>query len=271
MLQLAAAKEIAQAPTDADPKSNRNAAGQKLVMDETQRLLSKFLEAERSASEYRHTPVDEAIYARLTDLVKELLSGFQNMGAEHLKEMSWINPILLGSCIQSNNGEIRFAVQKLVRSTTPGSTTPYPTPQKSGSGEGEDEKAPPEAMAATEAPPSAGPSADETESGTPDSSTPPGEESLEEHAIESEEQREDVGLNGEGNTAVEDTDVAGMNGDGNIEENGEEVEKPGADPSVEPYEEANGTNGHADSAEQTKPSPPDPPSHVTLNGEQIAI
>jgi hypothetical protein len=127
LLQLAAMKEISQA-LDLDPKVNRNAAGQRLVVDETQRLLSKFLEAEKAASEYRHTSVDDALHLRFASLVKELLTGFQNMGTEHLKDMSWLNPVLLGSCIQSKNEEIRFAVQKLVQSTTPGSTTPYPAP-----------------------------------------------------------------------------------------------------------------------------------------------
>ena len=121
-------REIAHAPADLDPKTNRHAAGQKLVMDETQRLLSVYLVAEKAASEYSHTPTDEALSGRFTDLVKELLSGLQNMGPDHLREMSWINPILLGSCIQSKNEKIRLAVQKLVQSTTPGSTTPYPAP-----------------------------------------------------------------------------------------------------------------------------------------------
>lgn len=146
LLQLASNKEIAHAPPDFDPKTNRYAAGQKLVMDETQRLLTKFLAVERAAAEYRHTPADEAMNVRFVKLVKELLSGFQNMGSDHLIEMSWINPILLGSCIQCKNEDIRFAVQKLVQSTTPGKTTPYPEPSpKNANGEGSHESASAEA------------------------------------------------------------------------------------------------------------------------------
>jgi hypothetical protein len=129
LLQLAATREIAQAPANFDPKTNRNVAGQKLVMDETQRLLSRYLDVERAASEYKHNTEDDVLLSKFTDLVKELLSGYQNMGVDSLKDMPWLSPILLGSCIQCKNEEIRLMVQKLVQGTAPGSTSPYPTPK----------------------------------------------------------------------------------------------------------------------------------------------
>jgi rhodanese-related sulfurtransferase len=127
ILQLASIKEIAQAPSEADPKMNRYTAGQRLVADETQRLLSFFLKSENAAAQYQHGEIDEALHARFTALVNELLSGFSKMDNDHLKDMAWIDPVLLGTCIQSKNENIRLAVQKLVQRTAP-PPKPYPSP-----------------------------------------------------------------------------------------------------------------------------------------------
>jgi hypothetical protein len=129
LLQLAAMKDLAQAPPDADPKTNRFAAGQKLIVDETQRLLTAFLVRERAASQYRPPELDEILHRKLTGLVTELLSGLNQMGSDHLKDMAWIDSVLLGTCIQSKNESIRLAVQKLVQRTAP-TPNPYPIPPK---------------------------------------------------------------------------------------------------------------------------------------------
>ena len=118
LLQLASIKEIVEAPADADPKSNRFATGQKLVSDLTQGMLIAFVEKERLASKYRNSIPEKTIYVRLTALVNELLAGYGNMDAGHLQKMFWINPVLLSSCIQSKNEEIRLMVQKLVSRTS---------------------------------------------------------------------------------------------------------------------------------------------------------
>lgn len=121
LLQLAASKDMLQ------PNTSRGSAVQKLLMDETQRLLIKFLEVERSST---NKTQDILVMERLTYLVKELLLGYQNMDVEHLSNMQWLNPVLLGSCIQCRNEEIRLMVQRLVQRITPGSTSPYPPPMK---------------------------------------------------------------------------------------------------------------------------------------------
>lgn len=127
LLHLSSMTEVAQVPVDADLKSNKFAAAQKLVTDETQRLLTAFLARERAATQYRHTENDETLHAQLTSLVLELLSELSKMDNEHLKDMSWINSVLLGTCIQSKNEEIRLTVQKLVQRTSP-PQNPYPAP-----------------------------------------------------------------------------------------------------------------------------------------------
>jgi hypothetical protein len=121
LLQLAAIAEIAAAPPGADPKSNRFAQGQKQVIELTEELLVSFVQKEEAASAYRHTEMDELVYKRFTGLVQELLAGFGNMDDDHLKEMSWISPVLLSSCIRSKNEDVRLMVQKVV-SRTAGST-----------------------------------------------------------------------------------------------------------------------------------------------------
>lgn len=135
LLQLATNKEIIQAPTTLDPKLNRNAAGQKLLLDETRRLLEKYLIVERAAGEYRAKRECVLLLPRMTSLVQELLSGYLVMGGEYLKDMAWLNPVLLDSCIQCKNDDIRSIVQKLVQETT-GSTnvSPYPSPMQTVAG-----------------------------------------------------------------------------------------------------------------------------------------
>lgn len=129
LLHLASVKGVVQAPSDADLKTNRFAAGQKLITDEIQRLLTGFLLREKAAAQYRHTERDEVLHGKFTALVMELLSGLIKMDADHLKDMAWIDSVLLGTCIQSKNEEIRMAVQKLVQRTSP-TPNPYPIPVK---------------------------------------------------------------------------------------------------------------------------------------------
>lgn len=132
LLQLISIEGVAQAAPDADPKTDRFSAGQKLVMDEVQRLLVAYLKSEAAAAEYYHTETDEALYNRFTAIVSELLAGLGTIDDEHMTDMAWISPVLLGSCIQSKNADIRLTVQKLVQRTAP-AQQPYPTPVKSKS------------------------------------------------------------------------------------------------------------------------------------------
>jgi hypothetical protein len=129
LLQLTSIQELVQAPPEGDVKANKFAAGQKLVVDETHRLLTAFLDRERAASQYRPAELDEILHKKLTGLVTELLSGLNQMSADHLKDMAWIDSVLLGTCIQSKNESIRLAVQRLVQRTAP-TPNPYPIPPK---------------------------------------------------------------------------------------------------------------------------------------------
>lgn len=150
VLQLASVEDIAKAPSEGDAKTNRAIAGKKLVFEETQRLLVSFLEKENAATQYGHTEQDEAVYIKFTALVKELLTGYNSMDAEYLKSMSWINTVLLGSCIQSKNEDIRLAVQKLVNRTTPAQPNTARPPDAEGSGNATKDVEAPSGSAETE-------------------------------------------------------------------------------------------------------------------------
>jgi len=145
VLQLASIKEIAEAPSDADPKSNRFTQAQKLVVELTEGVLLSFVQKEEAASQYNHSALEDAIYKRYTALVHELLSGYGNMDSVYLQKMPWISPVLLSSCIRSKNEDIRLMVQKLVSRTsadaTPAAPYPAPSPPKPKTSEAQDETA----------------------------------------------------------------------------------------------------------------------------------
>jgi Domain of unknown function (DUF1981)/Sec7 domain len=131
VLQLVAMPEIVQAPANVDPKTNRFAQGQKLVIELTEGLLMSYLQVEEAALMYRHSELDEIWHERYNDLVEEFLIGLGTMEDDHLKQMSWMSPVLLSSCIRSKSETIRGMVQTLVARTSPvpTPTAPYPSPQ----------------------------------------------------------------------------------------------------------------------------------------------
>jgi hypothetical protein len=124
ILQLVSIVEIVQVPVSTDPKVNRFAQGQKLVLELTEGLLTSFVQAEDAAMQYRHTDIDTILYNRYTELVQELLTGFGMMDDAYVQQMSWMSPVLLSSGIRCKNESIRYMVQKLVARTS----SPSPPP-----------------------------------------------------------------------------------------------------------------------------------------------
>lgn len=193
VLQLVSIKEIADAPADADSKSNRFVQGQKLVVELTEGLLMSFVQKEEAASRYGHSILEEVVYKRYTALVHELLSGYGNMETEYLQKMSWISPVLLGSCIRSKNEEIRLMVQKLVSRTSGDSTSsvPYPSPTAPKSAEAKEEEAA---------------AAEPAEALAPSSETPPAEPSVEPAPVDEANGNESAkAVNGSPNGATEES------------------------------------------------------------------
>ena len=111
LLQLAALEEVSQPAAE----GSRQASAQALIKDQTQKLVSAYLEKEESLSKSsQRGPADGHLFNRLSTLVKEMLAGYGALPEEHLRQMAWLNPVL-SSCIHTQNESIRIAIQKLVK------------------------------------------------------------------------------------------------------------------------------------------------------------
>jgi hypothetical protein len=111
LLQIASTKEIVETAAE----GSRQAAAQALIKEQTQSLVTAFLEKEASLSkEGKKSALDTNLFNRLTSLVKDMLAGYDKLTDEHLGLMSWLNPVL-SSCIHTSNESVRIAIQKLVK------------------------------------------------------------------------------------------------------------------------------------------------------------
>lgn len=117
LLQIAALKEIEGAAAE----GSRQAAAQTLVEEQTQALVSVFLEKEATVADGKKTALEVKLFDRLRNLVQDMLAGYSKLPDEHLSQMSWLNPVL-SSCIHTGNEEIRLSIQKLAMKVTPTST-----------------------------------------------------------------------------------------------------------------------------------------------------
>ena len=111
LLQIASLREVTQSTIE----GSRPAIAQALIKDQTQSLITAFLDQETLISkEGRKSQVEVARFNRLTGLVREMLSGYDKLPDEQLKLMSWLSPVL-SSCIHTSNESLRIAIQKLVK------------------------------------------------------------------------------------------------------------------------------------------------------------
>jgi hypothetical protein len=111
LLQLASTKEVAQPASE----GSRQASAQTLIKDQTQSLVSAFLEKEAVMSkEGKKSSLDSNLFNRLTSLVNDTLAGYDKLPDEHLHHMAWLSPVL-SSCIHTSNESIRIAIQKLLK------------------------------------------------------------------------------------------------------------------------------------------------------------
>jgi hypothetical protein len=111
LLQIASMKEVAEPASE----GSRQASAQTLIKDQTQSLISAFLEKEAAVAKGgKKSSLDTNLFNRLTSLAKEMLSGYAKLPDEHLHQMAWLNPVL-SSCIHTSNESIRVAIQKLVK------------------------------------------------------------------------------------------------------------------------------------------------------------
>jgi Sec7-like guanine-nucleotide exchange factor len=110
LLQLAAMKESEGTAAE----GSRQEAVQEVVKEQTQALVSTFLEKEAAvAGDGKKLALDKKSFEQLMSLVQDMLGGYSKLTDEHLSQMSWLNPVL-SSCIHTSNEEIRLSIQKLV-------------------------------------------------------------------------------------------------------------------------------------------------------------
>jgi len=111
LLQMATTREIGGAVTE----GSKQATAQKVVKEQTQALVSAFLEKEAMiAIDGKILSLDVKSFDRLMHLVQEMLAGYAKIPDERLSLMSWLNPVL-SSCIHTSNEDIRLNIQKLVK------------------------------------------------------------------------------------------------------------------------------------------------------------
>lgn len=96
-------------------KGSRHAAAQALVKEQTQFLVTAFLEKEAAlAQNDENSEKDLVMLNRLTGLVKDILAGYAQLPDDHLNLLSWLNPVL-SSCIHTSNEQMRISIQKLIK------------------------------------------------------------------------------------------------------------------------------------------------------------
>eukprot|EP00536_Pseudo-nitzschia_multiseries_P010206 jgi/Psemu1/242765/estExt_Genewise1.C_3050016 len=110
LLQVAAMKEMEGTAVE----GTRQEAAQDVIKEQTQALVSAFLAKEAVVNgEGKKLSWDMKSFDKLMNLVQDMLAGYTKLTDEHLKQMSWLNPVL-SSCIHTSNEDIRLAIQKLV-------------------------------------------------------------------------------------------------------------------------------------------------------------
>ena len=108
LLQMAAIK-------DSEGSSNeRQAVAQEVVKEQTQALVTKFLEKEAVVNDgSKKTALDTKSFEQLMDLLKDMLAGYSKLTDDHISQMPWLSSVL-SSCIHTSNEDIRLSIQKLL-------------------------------------------------------------------------------------------------------------------------------------------------------------
>jgi hypothetical protein len=102
-----------------DVQTGRSEEVQSLLEEETKSLLSAYLQKERKSKKFL-SPQDTAHLKMLSEVVKDLLAGYNSLKDERLFQMPWLCP-LLTSCIQSKDLSIRQAMQQIMDRVLKGS------------------------------------------------------------------------------------------------------------------------------------------------------
>lgn len=111
LLHISAMKEVA-GPA---PEGSRPAAAQNLLKEQTESLVSTFIEKEALvAGDGKKLVLDVKLFEKLTALVKDMLAGYAKLPEDQLTRMAWLNPVL-NACLRTGNEDMHQAIQKLAK------------------------------------------------------------------------------------------------------------------------------------------------------------
>ena len=94
------------------PEAKRAAEVQSLLEEQTQSLLSAYLQKERTIKRSA-SPQDATHLMMLSDLVKDLVASYAELDEAALLGMDWLRPLLV-SCSQSKDPSVRETVQVIL-------------------------------------------------------------------------------------------------------------------------------------------------------------
>ncbi|KAG7368959.1 RalF-like Dot/Icm system translocated protein [Nitzschia inconspicua] len=109
LLQISAMKDV----IGPAPEGSRPAAAQALLMEQTQSLVSLFLEKEALVGgDGKKLVLDIKLFEKLTVIVKDMLAGYSKLPEDHVRQFPWLSSILT-SCMTTGNEDVQIAIQKL--------------------------------------------------------------------------------------------------------------------------------------------------------------
>ena len=104
--------EYLKKTVSSDPEAKRAAEVQSLLEEQTQSLLSAYLQKERTIKRSASPQVATHLMM-LSDLVKDLIASYADLDEASLLRMDWLCPLLV-SCSRSKDPSIRETVQVLL-------------------------------------------------------------------------------------------------------------------------------------------------------------
>jgi hypothetical protein len=121
ILSLATMESVAITPPGSDESAILVAESQKVVKEQTQKLLAAFVAKEAAAFQKGASNDDVALYEASRDMIQEFLSDFGKADNSILPYLDWLNPVLLTWCTRSKSKPIQTAVHDLLEKTSPAS------------------------------------------------------------------------------------------------------------------------------------------------------
>lgn len=127
IIALVSMDSIAQTSSSTDTETATLVAeAQKVVREQTQKFLAACIAKETAVSLKGHSQDDVVLYEASRKLVLNFLSSFDEMDTNRLRNLEWLNPVLLSWCTRSKYEPIQKAVHDLLEKTSPAGASNSP-------------------------------------------------------------------------------------------------------------------------------------------------